>query len=68
MTTSNALSFIDFLNPNGAEFPYCCLSGFYMTYNTSLRDPFKWLFSEDAEAPEKIVQKEISRSKKTSRK
>lgn len=66
MSTGHKLSFAEFLNPDGAEFPYCCRSGFWMTYNTRLRDPARVFDAPNREPPEACVRKELARAKKNS--
>jgi hypothetical protein len=66
MTSDPKLSFTEFLNPDGAEFPQCCRSGFWMTYNTHLRDPAR--FYAPRTRSKVIVQKELSRVKRKSSK
>lgn len=59
------LNFVSFLSPEAAEFPYCCASGFLMSYNTHLRDPvrgYREILSHSS--PEEAVRKALAREKK----
>ena len=60
----HTLSFAELLDPEGAHFPTCCKSGFWVSYNTHLRDPMKLFVNRRASRPEQLVNEKIARSKR----
>jgi hypothetical protein len=62
--SNNVLNFAELLDPEGAHFPTCCTSGFWVSYNTHLRDPMKLFVRRTEESPETLVNRKLARSKK----
>jgi len=59
------LNFTHYRVDGGSEFPQCCLSGYYMSYNTHLRDPMRDLSSAPIEAPEVALVQGLAAEKKS---
>jgi len=62
--SDSQLNFTDLIDADGADFPRCCESGYWMSYNTHLRDPMRSMVSKPAQRPESLVKREIARAKK----
>ena len=62
--SNSELNFTDHIDADGADFPRCCESGYWMSYNTHLRDPMRTMASnKPAQRPESLVKREIATAK-----
>lgn len=69
--SNTTLNFTSYLNAYGAEFPQCCVSGYWMVYNTHLRDPSKPLISNRLQIKKqkavRALRKALGQAKKSSK-